>query len=111
MENTAGAQRSILRQARTTTGGLRITQGWRHPRTINTKRAYDSATREIEELTMRGDCRSAAETEYYHVLCSLVAEYEQRAGADRWHKLSPIEALRELMEPKEATQAQPSDAG
>jgi hypothetical protein len=52
--------------------------------------------REIEELTMRGDCRSAAETEYYHVLCALVAEYEQRAGADRWHKL---------------TQAPSSDAG
>ncbi len=87
MEKTAGAQRSILRM---TTRGLRIT-----------KRAYDSAMREIEELTMRGDCRSAAETEYYHVLCALVADYEQRAGADRWHKLSPIEALRDLMEPKE----------
>jgi hypothetical protein len=83
-----------------TTGGLRIT-----------KRAYDSAMREIEDLTMRGDCRSAAETEYYHVLCALVAEYEQRAGADRWHKLSPLEALRELIEPKEATQAPSSDAG
>jgi len=48
---------------------------------------------------MRGDCRSAAETEYYHVFCALVAEYEQRAGADRWHKLPPIEALTGLLLP------------
>lgn len=88
-----------------------MTPGARRSRAISTKRAYDSAMREIEELTMRGDCRSAAQTEYYHVLCALVADYEQRAGADRWHKLSPIEALRELMELQEVPSAQSSDAG
>lgn len=78
----------------------------RRPHAISTKRAYDAAMREIEELTIRGEGRSAAETEYYRVLCALVADYERRVGANRWHKLTPVEALRELMALKDVTQAQ-----
>jgi HTH-type transcriptional regulator / antitoxin HigA len=66
--------------------------------------------REIEELTIRGVNRSAAETECYRVLCALVSDYERRVGADRWHKLAPIEALRELMELEQITQAEVADA-
>jgi HTH-type transcriptional regulator / antitoxin HigA len=82
----------------------------RRPHSIRTKRGYDSAMREVEELTMYGEGRSAAETEYYRVLCVLVADYERRIGADRWHKLTPVEALRELMALKNVTQAQVAEA-
>jgi len=66
--------------------------------------------RELEQLTARGRLRSAAETEYYRVLCVLVADYERRLGADRWPKLKPMDALRELMELKEVTQTQIAEA-
>jgi HTH-type transcriptional regulator / antitoxin HigA len=82
----------------------------RRPRAITTKRAYDSAKREIEALTVRAERRSAAETEYYRVLCALAEDYERRAGADRWQKLEPLGALRELMELKSVSQAQVADA-
>jgi HTH-type transcriptional regulator/antitoxin HigA len=62
--------------------------------------------REIEQLTALGELRSAAETEYYRVLCVLVADYERRLGADRWPRLEPMDALHELMELKEITQSQ-----
>ena len=77
---------------------------------IGTKRGYDAAMREIEELTILGDCRSTAETEYYRVLGILVADYEHRAGADRWQKLLPVEALRALMELKDVAQSQVAEA-
>lgn len=77
----------------------------RRPHAIRTKRAYDSAMREVEQLVMRGQRRSAAETEYYRILCVLVADYERRAGADRWPKLTPVEALHELMALKDISQA------
>lgn len=82
----------------------------RRPHAIRTKRGYDAAMREIEELTLRGDGRSAAETEYYRVLCALAADYERRVEADRWHKVTPLEALRELMALKKVTQAQMAEA-
>lgn len=82
----------------------------RRPHAISTKRAYDAAMLEIGELTMRGEGRSAAETEYYRVLCALVVDYERRVGADRWHELTPLEALRELMELKGITQTQVAEA-
>jgi len=82
----------------------------RRPRAISTKRAYDAAMSEIEELTIRGDGRSAAEMAYYRVLCALVADYERRAGADRWHELTPVEALRELMALKGVTHARVAKA-
>ena len=66
--------------------------------------------REIEQFAIRGERRSAAETEYYRVLCILVADYERRIGADRWPELTPLEALRELMELKGITQAQIAEA-
>ncbi len=78
----------------------------RRPHAISTKRAYDTAMREIEEFVLCGEDRSAAETEYYRVLCALVIDYERRAGADRWPKLPPVAALRELMDLKGITQAQ-----
>lgn len=78
----------------------------RRPHAISTKRAYYAAMREIEDLTIRGERRSPAETEYYRVLCALVADYEQNAGANRWFRPNPLEALRELMELKGITQAQ-----
>jgi HTH-type transcriptional regulator/antitoxin HigA len=77
----------------------------RRPHTIRTRRGYEAAMHEIEQLTVRGDRRSTAVTEYYRVLCVLVADYERRSGADRWPRLEPIEALRELMELKDVTQA------
>src|SRR5579884_4026575 len=73
----------------------------RRPHAIRTRRAYEAAMREIEQLTARARLRSAAETEYYRVLCVLVADYERCLGADRWPRLKPIEALRELMELKD----------
>jgi len=82
----------------------------RRPHAISTKHAYDAAMHEIEKLTIRGKGRSAAETEYYRVLCALVADYERYVGADRWHKLAPVEALRELMALKGITQAQVASA-
>jgi antitoxin component HigA of HigAB toxin-antitoxin module len=82
----------------------------RRPHAITTKRAYDAAMREIEELAIRGEGRSAAETEYYRVLCALAADYERRVGADHWHKLPPLEALRELMELKDISQTQVAEA-
>ena len=82
----------------------------RRPQAISTKRAYDAAMREIEELTIRGPKRSAAETEYYRVLCALVGDYERRVGADRWHNVVPVEALRELMALKDITQSQVAEA-
>lgn len=78
----------------------------RRPHAIRSRRAYDAAMREIEELTICGKRRSSAETEYYRVLCSLAADYERRVGADRWHKLTPVEALLELMVLKGITQSQ-----
>lgn len=59
---------------------------------------------------MRGERRSPAETEYYRVLCALVADYEHRVGADRWPRLAPVEALRELMALKGVTQSQVAQA-
>jgi antitoxin component HigA of HigAB toxin-antitoxin module len=82
----------------------------RRPHTITTKRAYDAAMREIAELTMRVEGRSAAETEYYRLLCALAADYERRVGADNWQKLTPLEAFRELMELKDITQTQVAEA-
>ncbi len=82
----------------------------RPPHAISSRRAYDVAMREIEELTIRGKSRSSAETEYYRVLCALAADYERRVGADRWHKLTPLEALRELMALKGITQSQIAQA-
>jgi HTH-type transcriptional regulator / antitoxin HigA len=82
----------------------------RRPHAIRTKRAYNAAMREAEELTIRGAGRSDAETEYYRVLCALIADYERRVGADRWPKLTPVEALFELMELKDVTQAQVAEA-
>jgi HTH-type transcriptional regulator/antitoxin HigA len=78
----------------------------RRPHAISTKRAYDSAMREIEELAIRAERRSLAETEYYRVLCALAADYERHVGSDRWHRVIPRDALRELMELKSITQAQ-----
>jgi HTH-type transcriptional regulator/antitoxin HigA len=78
----------------------------RRPHAISNKRAYNAAMHEVEELTTRGKRRSAAETEYYRVLCALVADYERRVGADRWPRLAPAEALRELMELTGVTQSQ-----
>jgi HTH-type transcriptional regulator/antitoxin HigA len=78
----------------------------RRPHAIRTRRGYEAAMSEIEQLTARSEHRSAAETEYYRVLCILVADYERRFGADRWPRLKPMEALRELMELKDVTQAQ-----
>jgi HTH-type transcriptional regulator / antitoxin HigA len=82
----------------------------RRPHAITTKRAYDSAMREIKVLTMRAEARSAAETEYYRILYVLVEDYERRTGADRWQKLEPLDALRELMELKSVSQAQVAEA-
>ena len=62
--------------------------------------------REIEELTTRGESRSPAETEYYRAFCALTAASEHRLGADHWHALSPVEALRSLMALKGVTQSQ-----
>src|SRR5579884_1893194 len=59
----------------------------RRPHAIRTRRAYEAAMREIEQLTARARLRSAAETEYYRVLCVLVADYERCLGADRWPRL------------------------
>lgn len=78
----------------------------RRPHAITTKRAYDSAMREIKVFTMRAEMRSAAETEYYRILYVLVEDYERRTGADRWRRLEPLEALRELMELKSVSQGQ-----
>jgi HTH-type transcriptional regulator/antitoxin HigA len=78
----------------------------RRPHVIGNKRAYNAAMHEIEGLTTRGKSRSTAETEYYRVLCALVADYERRVGADRSPRLAPVEALRELMELKGVTQSQ-----
>ncbi len=82
----------------------------RRPHAIRTKSAYDAALSEVEELTIRAASRSSAETEYYRVLCALVADYERRVGADRWHRLTPVEALRELMALKCITQSQVAHA-
>jgi HTH-type transcriptional regulator/antitoxin HigA len=62
--------------------------------------------REIEDLAIRGRARTRAETEYYRVLRALVADYERSVGADRWPKLDAVDALRELMQLKNVTQAQ-----
>ncbi len=78
----------------------------RRPHAISSRRAYEVAMHEIEELTIRGKSRSSAETEYYRVLCALAGDYERRVGADRWHKLTPVEALRELMALKGLSQSQ-----
>jgi HTH-type transcriptional regulator/antitoxin HigA len=82
----------------------------RRPQVINTKRAYAAAMLEIENLIILGEGRSAAETEYYRLLCTLVADYERRVGADRWEKMTPLEALGELMELKDVGQARVADA-
>jgi HTH-type transcriptional regulator / antitoxin HigA len=82
----------------------------RRPHAITTKRAYDSAMREIKVFTMRAELRSTAETEYFRVLYVLVEDYERRAGADRWQKLEPLDALRELMELKSISQARVAEA-
>ena len=78
----------------------------RRPHAIRTKAAYDRAMREIEDLAIRGRARTRAETEYYRVLRALVADYERSVGADRWPKLDAVDALRELMQLKNVTQAQ-----
>jgi HTH-type transcriptional regulator / antitoxin HigA len=82
----------------------------RRPHAITTKRAYDSAMRESKVFTMRAELRSTAETEYFRVLYVLVEDYERRAGADRWQKLEPLDALRELMELKSISQARVAEA-
>lgn len=82
----------------------------RRPQAISTKRAYDAAMSEIEDLTIRGQDRSVAETEYYRVLCALVADYERHFGADRWQKLTPAQALRELMAVKGIAQSRVAEA-
>jgi len=78
----------------------------RRPHAIRTKAAYDRAMREIEDLAIRGRARTRAETEYYRVLRALVADYERSVCADRWPKLDAVDALRELMQLKNVTQAQ-----
>ena len=76
----------------------------RHPHAIRTKSAYDRAMREVDKMAIRAGARTPAETEYYRVLCALVADYERSVGADRWPKLKPLEALRELMMLKDVSQ-------
>ncbi len=71
-----------------------------------TASAYDRAMREIDELAIRAAARTPAETEYYRVFCALVADYERSVGADRWPKLEPLEALRELMMLRGVTQGE-----
>jgi|GEM_PF-6972938 HTH-type transcriptional regulator/antitoxin HigA len=66
--------------------------------------------REIEELAICGKARTRAETEYYRILCALVADYERSVGVDRWPKLDAVDALRELMQLKNVTQAQVAKA-
>jgi HTH-type transcriptional regulator/antitoxin HigA len=82
----------------------------RRPHSIRTKAQYARAMREIEELAIRGNERSVAETEFYRVLRALVADYERSIGADQWAKLDPVDAVRELMELKGVTQAQVASA-
>jgi len=82
----------------------------RRPHAIRTKAAYDRAMREIEELAICGKARTRAETEYYRILCALVADYERSVGVDRWPKLDAVDALRELMQLKNVTQAQVAKA-
>ena len=85
----------------------------RRPHAIRSKRAYKDAMREVEELTIRDDSLSSAETEYYRLLCALVADYERSVGADRWRskvEMTPLEALRELMEQKGVSQRQVAEA-
>jgi HTH-type transcriptional regulator/antitoxin HigA len=76
-----------------------------HPRVIRSKVAYNKALREIEVMAIRGKERTTAETEYYRVLCALAADYERSVEADQWPKVSPLDALRELMELKGVTQS------
>lgn len=82
----------------------------RRPHAIRTKAAYYRAMREIEELAICGKARTRAETEYYRILCALVADYERSVGVDRWPKLDAVDALRELMQLKNVTQAQVAKA-
>jgi HTH-type transcriptional regulator / antitoxin HigA len=82
----------------------------RRPHSSRTKPQYARAMGEIEELTIRGEKRSVAETEYYRVLRALVADYERSIGADQWARLDPADAVRELMELKGVTQTQVASA-
>lgn len=77
----------------------------RHPHAIRTKGEYEKAMREVEDLAIRADMRSEAETEYYRVLCALIGDYERSEGADVWPSMAPLEALRELMELQGITQS------
>ncbi|HEV3156521.1 MAG TPA: helix-turn-helix domain-containing protein [Candidatus Baltobacteraceae bacterium] len=71
---------------------------------------YDEVMREVEALTIRGKARSAAETEYYRILCALIGDYERSVGADHWPKTAPLDALRELMEFQGVTQSEIANA-
>lgn len=84
--------------------------GTRRPHVISTKRVYDATMREVEALTIRGENRSAAETEYYRVLCALVSDYERHVGDDACRNLTPAEAVQELMELKSISQSRVADA-
>ena len=78
----------------------------RRPRVIRTRAAHSRALQEIEDLIIREDRRSKAESAYFSLLCVLVADYEHSLGAAKWARLEPLELLQELMTLKDVSQAE-----
>lgn len=77
----------------------------RRPHAIRDEKSYQDTMREIETLGILGEERSDAETEYFRVLVALVSDYERYVQADQWARMEPRDALVELMQLRDVSQA------
>jgi HTH-type transcriptional regulator/antitoxin HigA len=78
------------------------------PRPITSQRAYRRALRQIEQLMLR-DQTTRAEDDMIELLATLIEQYEVRRGYAT-PTLSPRDRLAELMESRQMTQTQLSQA-
>jgi HTH-type transcriptional regulator/antitoxin HigA len=78
------------------------------PRVIRNKRDYQRAMAEVTRLARLSDSRSAAQTEYYALLSTLITAYE-REHVSPLPRLEPREFLKEAMDLRGVTQKQISD--
>ncbi len=77
----------------------------RPPRVLRSRAEYDAALEEIDHLMVRGEQRTEAESEYYELLATLVADYD-RNHVDPLPKLAPLAFLKEVMRLRGITPAQ-----
>ncbi len=67
-------------------------------RPIRTRDEYDAAAKMLDELLVRGDGLTPAQSDYVQVLAQIIHAYDQRHSSLQRQKMTPVEALKFLME-------------